>query len=198
MNKKESICQAAIELLARDGYHATTTDSIAQKAGVAVGTIYNYFKNKKEILDHIFQEERQKREALYHELQQKKTHDPMEQLQAIIDLHLHELAKNPILTKVILREKHQYGHNPMSLSHGLPWILKSIMEWGIAQGKLRSCDPSLAAYCIFGALHIIMEEFVARHEQDPQAAKSFLCKALEGVKEFVLYAYAIHPEEVSP
>ena len=42
------------------GFHTATTDKIAAAAGVAVGTIYNYFKNKEDILNHIFQVEYEK------------------------------------------------------------------------------------------------------------------------------------------
>jgi TetR/AcrR family fatty acid metabolism transcriptional regulator len=55
--KKEIIRRAAIEVISKLGFHGATTDRIAQEAKVAVGTIYNYFKNKEDILDYIFEVE---------------------------------------------------------------------------------------------------------------------------------------------
>jgi len=47
---RASIVSAAIECFERAGYDATTTASIATQAEVGVGTVYTYFKNKREIL----------------------------------------------------------------------------------------------------------------------------------------------------
>jgi TetR/AcrR family fatty acid metabolism transcriptional regulator len=60
-DKRMRICEAAIKLFAAKGYHEARADEIAQEAGVAVGTIYNYFKNKEDILLDIFVAEFEKR-----------------------------------------------------------------------------------------------------------------------------------------
>jgi len=50
LDKKELIRQSAIDVIAEKGYFNTTAKIIAEKAGIAVGTIYIYFSNKEEIL----------------------------------------------------------------------------------------------------------------------------------------------------
>ncbi len=50
---RTKIINAAIELFARKGYHATSISSIAAKAGIAKGLLYHYFKSKSELLDEI-------------------------------------------------------------------------------------------------------------------------------------------------
>jgi AcrR family transcriptional regulator len=42
----ESILDAAAHLLAERGYTATTTNHVAQRAGVSIGSLYQYFPNK--------------------------------------------------------------------------------------------------------------------------------------------------------
>jgi AcrR family transcriptional regulator len=44
------ILQAAAQVLARDGAHRFTTARVAEKAGVSVGSLYQYFPNKEAIL----------------------------------------------------------------------------------------------------------------------------------------------------
>ncbi|WP_335869059.1 TetR/AcrR family transcriptional regulator [Bacillus sp. 2205SS5-2] len=46
---KEKIIAVANALFKEKGYEKTTTDEIAQKAGIASGTIFNYFPSKAEI-----------------------------------------------------------------------------------------------------------------------------------------------------
>ncbi len=54
MSERESrIFNAAIEIFSKKGYNASTTKDIAQEAGVAEGTIFHYYKTKKDILHAI-------------------------------------------------------------------------------------------------------------------------------------------------
>ena len=54
MNKKESILQSALELLAQKGVHDTPMSAIAKSANVGMGTIYNYFPNKEMLLNEVY------------------------------------------------------------------------------------------------------------------------------------------------
>ncbi|MDT8421695.1 MAG: TetR/AcrR family transcriptional regulator [Desulfuromonadales bacterium] len=53
IDKREAIMQAAMELIADQGFHGTPTSQIAEKAGTGVGTIYRYFKDKDELIEAI-------------------------------------------------------------------------------------------------------------------------------------------------
>lgn len=55
-DKREAIMQAAMELIAEQGFHGTPTSQIASKAGIGVGTIYRYFKDKDELIEAIHEE----------------------------------------------------------------------------------------------------------------------------------------------
>jgi AcrR family transcriptional regulator len=46
----QAILQAAAQVFERHGYAAGTTNRIAQRAGVSIGTLYQYFPNKDAIL----------------------------------------------------------------------------------------------------------------------------------------------------
>src|SRR5579872_7515874 len=48
-SKKQAIIEAALDIFAKQGYEDTTIAQIAAAAGVAVGTVYLYFHNKREI-----------------------------------------------------------------------------------------------------------------------------------------------------
>ena len=50
---RAKIMEAAIELFAKSGYHATSISQIAKKAKVSKGLMYNYFKSKEHLLDEI-------------------------------------------------------------------------------------------------------------------------------------------------
>lgn len=54
--KYKQIIDAAVIVIAENGYHQAQVSKIAKQAGVADGTIYLYFKNKEDILVSLFQE----------------------------------------------------------------------------------------------------------------------------------------------
>ena len=45
--KKQRIKDAAVILMSEKGYHSTSSNEIAKKADVSIGTFYSYFKDKK-------------------------------------------------------------------------------------------------------------------------------------------------------
>ena len=50
---RENIEKIALELFAIKGYHATSVSQIAEKAGISKGLLYNYYKNKEQLLNSV-------------------------------------------------------------------------------------------------------------------------------------------------
>ena len=50
IEKKEKIIEAGFKLICKNGYYNTNTAEIAKEAGVSTGIIYQYFKDKYDIL----------------------------------------------------------------------------------------------------------------------------------------------------
>jgi AcrR family transcriptional regulator len=53
-DKRAAIIQAAIELVGEYGFHGAPMAMVAQKAGVAAGTIYRYFESKDILITEAF------------------------------------------------------------------------------------------------------------------------------------------------
>ena len=53
-DKEARIRAAAMELIRRHGFAATTTAAVAKRAGIATGTLFRYVKTKEELLDLVF------------------------------------------------------------------------------------------------------------------------------------------------
>jgi len=54
---RDRIVKAALTLFQTKGFDATTTRAIARKAGIAEGTVFNYFKSKDDIALYFFEAE---------------------------------------------------------------------------------------------------------------------------------------------
>ena len=53
-DRKEAILAAAEAVFAANGYAATTMDAVASKAGIAKGSLYNYFQSKEALFEEVF------------------------------------------------------------------------------------------------------------------------------------------------
>lgn len=105
MDKQELIRKSAIAVFANKGFHDSTVKEIAEKAGIAVGTVYLYFKSKEDILDHIFFVEHLRRVELLKE--HYCSEDNIEKvLDSFFDLHFELFTHEQDTTKVLFQELH--------------------------------------------------------------------------------------------
>ena len=63
--KQEKILQSALELFAKEGYHATSTSKVAKHAGVSEGLIFRHYANKEGLLQAILDEGERRLKALF-------------------------------------------------------------------------------------------------------------------------------------
>ncbi|HPF49968.1 MAG TPA: helix-turn-helix domain-containing protein [Draconibacterium sp.] len=63
--KQEKILQAALQLFASEGYHATSTSKVAKAAGVSEGLIFRHFKNKEGLMQAILDEGENRLKSLF-------------------------------------------------------------------------------------------------------------------------------------
>lgn len=55
-DKRKEIMQAALELIAEQGFHGAPMAMVAERAGVGAGTIYRYFESKDALIAEVFSE----------------------------------------------------------------------------------------------------------------------------------------------
>lgn len=79
-----TILQAAVQVLAKEGAARFTTARVAEKAGVAVGSIYQYFPNKAAILFRLQADEWRETTDLLRSLLEDASKPPLERLRALV------------------------------------------------------------------------------------------------------------------
>lgn len=83
-----AILEAAIQVLAKEGVRRFTTTRVAERAGVSVGSVYQYFPNKASILFRLQADEwRQTTEMLINILQDAGK-SPLDRLRALVHAFL--------------------------------------------------------------------------------------------------------------
>lgn len=78
------ILEAAVRVLARDGAHRFTTARVAEKAGISVGSLYQYFPNKEAILFRLQTDEWTTTGNRLQSILADRSHPPFDRLRAVV------------------------------------------------------------------------------------------------------------------
>jgi AcrR family transcriptional regulator len=98
------VLEAAVDCFETSGYDETTTAMIAQRAGVAVGSVYGYFKDKREILLELLQTTvREEADQVIQDLAPAawQGEDPRVWTRSLIDTVFHSQRIRPGLQRVM-------------------------------------------------------------------------------------------------
>lgn len=79
-----AILSAAAQVLAKEGAQRFTTARVAEKAGVSVGSVYQYFPNKAAILFRLQSDEWRQTTDLLRDILEDRARPPFERLRALV------------------------------------------------------------------------------------------------------------------
>ncbi len=154
--KYKQIIDAAVVVIAENGYHQSQVSRIAKQAGVADGTIYLYFKNKEDILVSLFQEKMGEFiEKIEAEIAGKST--AAEKLLTLVEKHFELLAADhhlAIVTQLELRQSNKELRLRINeVLKGYLRTIESIIQFGKETGEFApDLDVRLARQMIFGSI----------------------------------------------
>jgi AcrR family transcriptional regulator len=89
---RREILRAALELFSKRGFFKTTTKQISDKAKIAEGTLFNYFKTKEDLAIYFFERVLAEMMEWYHEQKKLQGAPLAEKLFAIIHHHLEQIG----------------------------------------------------------------------------------------------------------
>lgn len=144
------VLEAAARVLQRKGYAGATTNLIAERAGVSVGTIYQYFANKEQIFDALI---RRELEGL-HGVLQRVTVDPNEPivdgLRSLLQLLVQARPDAPALYRSLEQVPNALFRRRVAEARG------SVIEWvreflASHRSELRVRDLDVAAFVVVSA-----------------------------------------------
>jgi AcrR family transcriptional regulator len=103
LRKRQRIQAAVREVFSKRGYDEATLRGIAKRAHVALGTLFNYADDKRDLVFLIVNEELEEvtTQALRAATQRRSL---LGQLMAIFEFHYDYFARNPVLSRIVLRE----------------------------------------------------------------------------------------------
>ncbi len=157
-SKGQQILQAAREIFKEKGFHAATTAEIARKAGVAEGTIFNYFRTKKELLFALLEPFNAEEVGAF--FCQVAGETDREKLHLFLENHLLFVKENFDLFRILLYESQFHPELREQFINKV--VLKTLepvekhLSKGMEEGVYRHVDPSIAARAFFGMLTVFV------------------------------------------
>jgi TetR/AcrR family fatty acid metabolism transcriptional regulator len=154
--KYKQIVDAAVIVIAENGYHQAQVSKIAKQAGVADGTIYLYFKNKEDILISVFQDKMGLFVSKLEEIVDKEA-TASDKLQLMIQSHFDLLANDLHLSIVTQLELRQSNHELRMKINGVLreylLLMDKILVKGMETGEFdKDMDIRLARQMVFGTM----------------------------------------------
>ena len=173
LRKRQYILTAALELFSQNGYHRVSMNEIAEKAEFAVGTLYKFFKNKRDIYQSILTESADKSHlALDKSLEQGS--DEIEKL------------RNYVRVKtMIFRESAPAIRLYLSETDGISFNLKAGLDAAI-RNKFEEVRQKLA---------VVFESGIRKKTFDKVGEPYHLAVALEGMLHGFLFTWFDEPEK---
>jgi AcrR family transcriptional regulator len=139
---RQAVMEAAYELFLEQGYAATSMRQIAERAGLALGGIYNHFTGKEAIFSELILDRHPYRQILPIMLN-APAEDPETFVRSAAQTMLDELGKRPDFIKLMLIEIVEFnGRNmPEIIERVLPEVLPLIQRFSKQKGLLREIPP---------------------------------------------------------
>jgi AcrR family transcriptional regulator len=105
----EAILIATAQILVEEGYAKATTNRIAERAGVSIGSLYQYFPNKQALLAALRDQHHNEMIQAIASIAQEVSDAPMDTaISELVKASLHAHAINPKLHKVLTEQVPQF------------------------------------------------------------------------------------------
>jgi len=164
----EAILEATAQLLIESGYAVTTTNHIAERAGISIGSLYQYFPNKEAIAVELLQRhivsglsymESQIAQSIIND------RDPSQIVKHAIEAACDHHSDNPILHKVLEEEVPHPAHIREAIRNNESHYANALAGWIERQCPQQVTNPTIAARMVFFMIKAMTHWYII-YQQD--------------------------------
>ncbi len=178
---RAAILDAAEELIAAKGLHGAGLAQIAKKAGVAVGTLYNYFEDRDAMVRALFET---RRATVRPKVQAALTAGadlPFEpRLRAFLRQLFGAFEEHRPYIKVVFAAEHL---KPTGSHHDLIAAIDQIIAAGLAEGVIAKASVEPLSIALSGALRTVLVRKSQTGESFVDAADPIVTLLVDGARK---------------
>lgn len=150
--QREAIAAAAVALLSERGYSGLSVSAVAERAGVATGSVYRHYVDKSDLVVRIF------RELCDREVEAvtsaAATGSGADRVSAVVDTFSRRALRNPTLAYALLAEPVDAAVDAerLVLRRAFAAAFANAVRHGVATGEFPEQDVELTAAALVGAV----------------------------------------------
>ena len=166
---KNAIYEATVKVVAEHGLDGMKMERVAEAAGVAKGTLYNYFSDKTALIVYVCQ---RIFEPLFEKMAELASGDmqPEKKLECIAGEIFGKISENVGLLSILSEYRaHEINHieqHRNKVLEGIKMIAPVIAE-GVSKGRFRKVDPIRAAAMFIGAIYQFIQATIEINNSRP-------------------------------
>jgi TetR/AcrR family fatty acid metabolism transcriptional regulator len=159
-DKHNAILLAAVQVFADQGFADAKVARIARVAGVATGSVYNYFESKEDLLHSIFRDMWSRILEALTALGEKEDITSCRRLEMMVDAVFERFSDDANLARVFVNEQSFWMHK---WEGDLATLFERFMELlgrTLSDSGLRpQMDPLIQRYLVFGAVRQLIHQW---------------------------------------
>jgi AcrR family transcriptional regulator len=177
--RREEILRAAERVFAQNGFHNSTVAEIAKESEFAIGTLYQFFKNKEELYYTMMIE---KFDLLYNTLLTEvgKNTKCFEKLNCLVGVVLAFIEQNVDFFKIFTWELNVLNSN---MNHNLKdqlitkhfaysKLISDVINKGLQEGVLKEGNADDLSTALLGMMNIFSFNWIYNQQQDSLREKA--------------------------
>ncbi len=185
IESRKKIIAAAMDVFSGKGYAKACIREIAEAAGISIGGVYLYFRNKEELYLSLLKNEMHDSAVKTEEIVEH-AESPAEALSKYLKMHLEYALKHRELILLHIREhgfvfgmdiKRRFFREQRKL-------IEKIITGGIRRGEFRRCNPRETAKLVMGSLRgIVLSIALDNVVVTPRMLNEFILNGLLNKRE---------------
>ncbi|MEV4052853.1 TetR/AcrR family transcriptional regulator [Amycolatopsis sp. NPDC049688] len=180
--QRETIVAAATRQLAEHGYSGCSVAAVAERAGVAVGSVYRHFPTKADLVVHVFRQV-VTREVDAVRVASAAAGEPAERVLAAVETFAQRALKAPKQAYALLAEPVDalIDAERLEFRRAYTEVIAEHVAAGVRQGVLPPQDGRLTAAALVGAAaEVLIGPLTSGNAGDVAELRTFILRALGG------------------
>ncbi|HEX8743160.1 MAG TPA: TetR/AcrR family transcriptional regulator [Thermoleophilaceae bacterium] len=151
---RERILDAALDQLAAGGYASAGMQGVAERAGIATGTLYRHFPSKSALFAEVFRRGSEREMRLIAEATRADGRPAAERIGAAVEAFARRALAAPTRAYAFIAEPvdPSVEETRLAFRRAIRDHLRAILEEGVRDGELAPHDSETAAAAVVGAL----------------------------------------------
>lgn len=163
-DKRKAILDSAIEVFAQKGFSKANIQEVANKANVASGTVYLYFKNKDDLL---LQAMKSMMDSTLSDIKERiaGVEFSVDKLFLFFYHHVEIFTNNPSMARFLIVELRQseefYKKHPTyNPYHDYQSFVQELITSAIEEGTTIAYNPITVSYILLGAMDTVLMQWL--------------------------------------